>query len=91
MKCPWCEFEGAPRPLHAHLGEEHIEMVEMQERDGKRFYRVTCPVCQDYHEQQVKPRSKDPDFLVEFRKQIALVAFDMLINHLMAEHQALDA
>lgn len=90
MNCPWCVFESPPRPLHAHLAEAHIEKVQLHERDGKRFYRIACPLCEEYHEQQVKPRGKDPNFLEEFKVQIALVGFDMLINHLMAEHDALN-
>jgi hypothetical protein len=56
------------------------------ERDGRRFYALECPVCGAGYEQQVKPRSRDPGFVREFEEQIRLVAFDMLINHLMAEH-----
>lgn len=88
MKCPWCEWEGTPRQLHAHLSEVHPDVVWMGERDGKRFYAITCPTCGQAYEQVVKPRFRDPAFLTEFEEQIRLVACDMLINHLIAEHTA---
>jgi hypothetical protein len=86
VTCPWCAWEGTPRELHAHLSERHPEAVQMGEREGRRFYAVSCPSCGAGYEQQVKPRSRDPDFVREFEQQIRLVAFDMLINHIMAEH-----
>jgi hypothetical protein len=53
---------------------------------GRRRYRVTCPVCGECHEARIKPRSKDPAFLETFAREIRMVAFDMLINHLEVEH-----
>jgi hypothetical protein len=35
----------------------------------------------------IKPRSRDPRFIEEFQREIRLVAFDMLVNHLIAEHE----
>jgi hypothetical protein len=58
---------------------------------GKMHYRVACPLCEDAHEARVKPRSHDPAFLKTFSHEIRLVAFDMLLNHLEAEHEALAA
>lgn len=86
MRCPWCEFEGAPRDLHAHLAEAHPEQVRFEEKIGLTFYAIECPVCHEGYEQQIKPRSRDPGFLEEYRREIRLVAMDMMINHLMAEH-----
>lgn len=91
MRCPWCDREGQARALHAHLAEEHPEQVRVREEDGERFYAIACPVCGAAYEQRVKPRSRDPGFLEEYGVQIRLVAFDMLINHLMAEHEPLEA
>ncbi len=86
MTCPWCPFEGTPRMLHAHLAEAHPEGVRFEERAGRSFYAITCPVCGDGYEHQIKPRGRDPEFVNQFQAQIRLVAFDMLVNHLMAEH-----
>ena len=50
------------------------------------MYVVECPECGAVHEQPIKPRSTDPSFVEEFEAEIRLVGFDMLVNHLMAEH-----
>lgn len=86
MNCPWCDFDGAPRQLHAHLGETHPEQVVFEERIGRTFYGITCPTCDDGYRQEIKPRGRDPGFVEEFNAQIRLVAFDMLVNHLLVEH-----
>lgn len=49
-------------------------------------YRIACPRCGAAHEARVKPRGQDPAFLDTFAKEIRMVAFDMLINHIHAEH-----
>ena len=90
MNCPVCPFEGAPRALHAHLGDRHADLVRFQERAGRSFYTITCPVCAESYEHQIKPRGRDPGFVDEFAAQIRLVAFDMLVNHLMGEHDEYD-
>jgi hypothetical protein len=91
MRCPLCEYEGARGELHAHLVSEHADAVETwtDAASGKMHYRVQCPLCEADHEARVKPRSQDPDFLQTFAREIRLVAFDMLLNHLEAEHAAL--
>lgn len=86
MTCPWCDFEGAPRELHAHFGERHPDEVVFAERGTSRWYGIGCPVCGERYEHVVKPRSRDPHFVAEFQNEIRLVAFDMLVNHLIAEH-----
>lgn len=86
MDCPWCDFEASPRQLHAHLAEQHEEMVTVEDRGTSRVYSIACPVCDAVHEQPIKPRLRDAGFLEEFADEIRLVAFDMLINHLLAEH-----
>jgi hypothetical protein len=86
VNCPWCSFSGPPRALHAHLAEAHPDGVRFEERMGRSFYALTCPVCGDGYEHQIKPRGRDPSFVAEYQDQIRLVAFDMLVNHLMAEH-----
>ena len=90
MNCPFCPFEGSPRGLHAHLGEQHPDAIRFDEKNGRSFYAVTCPICGDGYEREIKPRGRDPGFVDEFSAQIRLVAFDMLVNHLMGEHEVLD-
>jgi hypothetical protein len=86
VRCPWCDFDESPRALHGHLGEVHPEQVRFEEKMGRSFYAIECPDCGAGYEQQIKPRGRDPGFVDEFSRQIRLVAFDMLVNHLMAEH-----
>ncbi|MEW6476006.1 MAG: hypothetical protein AB1679_27430 [Actinomycetota bacterium] len=87
MNCPFCSFEGPPRGLHAHLGEQHPEAVRFEEKGGRSFYALTCPICGAGYEREIKPRGRDPGFVDEFSAQIRLVAFDMLVNHLLGEHE----
>jgi hypothetical protein len=90
IRCPLCAYEDARTEVHAHLVEHHPEAVEMwtDARSGRRRYRVTCPLCEAAHEAQVKPRGHDREFLSTFAREIRMVAFDMLLNHLEAEHGA---
>lgn len=90
MRCPLCEFESTRGDVHLHLVAAHPEGVEMwaEAASGKMRYCVACPLCGAAHEARVKPRSHDPAFLTTFGHEIRLVAFDMLLNHLEAEHAA---
>ena len=88
MDCPWCEFEATPRALHAHFADQHQEQVTVEDRGSARIYSIACPACDAVHEQPIKPRLRDPAFLEEFGAEIRLVAFDMLINHLLVQHSA---
>lgn len=87
MNCPWCEFEAGPHALHAHLGERHGEVVGTSERHGKTFYHITCPHCGARYEHVIRKGTRDPDFLADFELEIKMVALDMLLHHLMAEHE----
>jgi DNA-directed RNA polymerase subunit RPC12/RpoP len=87
VKCPWCEFDGGPRPLHAHLGEAHPEVVQIIIEDHRQSYAIECPHCGEAYSHLIKPRSNDPGFLEEYDAQIRLVALDMLVNHIIAEHE----
>lgn len=86
MRCPWCGFDGPPRSLHGHLADAHPEQVRFE--DGRRgmVYAIECPICQAGYEKAIKPRSRDPAFIQEYEREVRLVGFDMLINHLLAEH-----
>jgi hypothetical protein len=90
VHCPFCSFEGPPRTLHAHLGEQHGDAVRFEERSGRSFYALTCPLCGDGYEREIKPRGRDPGFVDEFSAQIRLVALDMLVNHLIGEHEEIE-
>lgn len=87
MNCPWCEYVGSPRPLHAHLGETHPEVVRILVEDHRQSYSIECPYCGDGYTQPIKPRGRDAGFLDEYAAQIRLVALDTLVNHLIAEHE----
>jgi hypothetical protein len=76
--------------LHAHLGDRHADAVRFEERGGRSFYALTCPLCGDGYEREIKPRGRDPGFVDEFSAQIRLVALDMLVNHLIGEHEELE-
>ncbi len=93
MRCPLCAYDAVRGEVHRHLADDHPEAVEMwtEAVSGKMRYRVQCPLCEEAHEARVKPRSHDPEFLTTFSREIRLVAFDMLLNHLEAEHGALPA
>jgi hypothetical protein len=90
VHCPFCSFEDAPRALHAHLGSDHADAVVFEDKGGRSFYSLTCPICGDGYEREIKPRGRDPGFVDEFSAQIRLVALDMLVNHLMGEHEEID-
>ena len=87
MNCPLCDFgAAAPQALHAHLGERHGDAVTTSERHGKAFYEITCPRCGARYEHAVRKGAHDPGFLAEFEQEIQMVALDMLVHHLIAEH-----
>lgn len=88
MKCPWCEQDHPPRTLHAHLTDAHADAVRTYGREERQFYQVRCPYCGAEYTQRIKKASGDEGFVVEFERQIRMVAFDMLINHVLAEHEA---
>jgi hypothetical protein len=87
MHCPLCDVTADPRALHAHLGECHSDQVRTGERNGRVFYEITCPACGSRYEHLVRKAARDPDFVEGFGREIAMVALDMLVHHLMAEHE----
>lgn len=88
MRCPWCDCEAsAPRALHAHLGEQHGDRVVATADERGARYEITCPQCGDRYSHLVRKGRRDPAFLTEFEREIRLVALDMLVNHLLAEHE----
>lgn len=88
MKCPFCPFSGPWGEVHAHLGEAHTDRVEIrvEEALGRMSYRVVCPACGQPFRRPIKPRWGDTRFVEEFRPEICLVAFDLLLHHYALEH-----
>lgn len=87
MRCPYCPFEGSRPELHQHLVERHLDrVVTRRAEDDRMFYELGCPHCDFQFRQRVKPRWRDPGFLEEFQREIALVAFDQLLYHLEGTH-----
>jgi hypothetical protein len=84
--CPYCDTEGSIRDLHAHLAAEHSGEISTEHIGDRKAYTVTCPYCSERYRQPIKKSAGDPEFLAQFEHQIHLVAFDMLINHVLAEH-----
>jgi len=87
-RCPLCQLQGPRGELHAHMADAHPQAVSTwsEPDSGRMRYRIRCPLCGAEHEARVKPRSHDPGFLEGFAREIRLVAFDMLLCHLEAEH-----
>lgn len=88
MNCPYCAAAASRRDTHAHLWAAHPEQVRMfhdETRDVLKF-ALDCPFCEEGLERVANPRGREPDFLEEFRREIALVAFDLLLYHLQASH-----
>ncbi len=88
MTCPYCGREGTRMETHAHLGRDHIEQVRMYRDDvkGQLKFGLDCPFCDEGMERVANPRGREPGFLEEFRREVALVAFDLLLYHLQASH-----
>jgi sarcosine oxidase delta subunit len=88
VRCPWCDHESAgPRALLEHLRDGHGDQVRITEQGGQVFYEMPCPLCDQRHRQRIK-KGGDPDFLARHDAQVRLVALDMLVAHLMAEHES---
>lgn len=90
MDCPWCPASAAPRVLHRHLLEEHADRVLLTARGAQARYELDCPVCGTRLHRAVKPFAASPEFLEEHREQVLLVAFDVLVHHLVISHPSGD-
>ena len=86
MKCPFCVLDEPVRDVHAHLAAEHGGEIRTEDIGERIAYTVTCPYCSQRYRQPIRKSAGDPQFVEEFERQIHLVAFDMLINHVLAEH-----
>lgn len=88
MNCPYCSVSGTRMETHAHLGRDHADQVRMfreETKDQLRF-ALDCPFCDEGLERVANPRGREAGFLDEFRREITLVAFDLLLYHLHASH-----
>lgn len=90
MNCPYCNEMGGLIATHRHLVDSHLDKVETvhEEDSGHMFYLVPCPFCGLKYRHRVKPRHRNPEFLQEFKAEIALVAFDQLLYHVLQNHSA---
>ena len=88
LQCPYCDVKAGINHIHAHMVEAHAEVVETEfdEESGKMRYIIACPLCPLKYQHRVKPRYLKPQFLEEFRHEIAMVAFDQLLYHLAKDH-----
>ncbi len=88
MHCPYCTTEGSRQVIYAHLTDQHGDKVvgRSDEATGRLFYRLDCPLCEEYTEREVNPHGHDPTFLKAFEREIRLVAFDLLLYHIEAAH-----
>lgn len=87
MTCPYCDAEADPHAMLEHLVDNHADQVHTEVREGHHYYSVTCPRCEASYAHRVRKAARDPGFLVEFDRQIRLVALDMLVHHLVGEHE----
>lgn len=88
MNCAYCPTKGTRMTIHAHLWEAHPEQVRTfkDEAKGTLKFALDCPFCDEGMERVANPRGTEADFLVEFQREIALVAFDLLLYHFQASH-----
>ena len=91
MKCPYCDLTGTRMAVHAHLADDHPQRVTTGHRDGRNdpYFQVGCPACDQEAVQSVNPGGRDPGFLEKFEREVRLVAFDLLLYHLQADHPEL--
>jgi hypothetical protein len=80
--------KGGVNDIHAHLVDSHTDLVvtEVDAETGKMRYIISCPFCPLKYQHAIKPRYRDPAFLEEFKREIALVAFDQFLYHVAKDH-----
>jgi len=90
LKCPYCSVRGGLMETHRHLLDNHVDQVQtiLDAESGKMQYLLDCPFCELDYMQEVNPRGRNPRFLEEFKSEIAMVAFDQLLYHIIQEHPA---
>ncbi len=90
MICPYCSAPGTRMETHAHLGLAHADQVRTYRDEGRDrlMFALDCPFCDEGLERVANPRGREAGFLDEFRREITLVAFDLLLYHFQASHAA---
>jgi hypothetical protein len=85
MNCPHCSFSGHRMDLHAHLVEKHSDEIKISadERTGKMMYEMRCPICGESATETLK---KSAAVLEEYKRELCMVAFDLLLYHLQEQH-----
>ncbi len=88
VPCPYCDYQGRRSEVHAHLAEAHASEISwgVQERTGHTYATISCPLCGARWEQVLRKARRDPSFVDEFRFEISLVVFDLLLHHLRGEY-----
>ena len=90
MNCPYCAAPGTRMETHAHLGpgpsRPGPDVPRGRQVRPPLKFALDCPFCDEGLERVANPRGREPDFLEEFRREITLVAFDLLLYHLQASH-----
>lgn len=88
IKCIYCGEMGGLRVIHRHLVDNHLNevMTNRKEDSNEMQYDLECKFCDEVITKKVKPRSHNEKFLDEFKSEIAIVAFDRLIYHLVEDH-----
>jgi hypothetical protein len=70
------------------LVDGHVDAVATRSTEaGQFFFAIRCPRCDFTFEREVNPRGRDPHFLDTYRREVALVALDLLLHHFVAEHE----
>ena len=90
IRCPYCLERGNFTAIHRHMTDVHRDRITTQREaeTNKMEYLVACPFCEEMYRRQVNPRSRNPRFLEEFKAEIALVAFDQMLYHILEKHAA---
>jgi hypothetical protein len=85
VKCPHCTFEGRRMDLHAHLVQAHPEGVDIfiDPGEGRMVFEMRCPICSESVRQRLK---KSAAVLESYKREIRMVAFDLLLYHLAEKH-----
>ncbi|RMD99987.1 MAG: hypothetical protein D6814_04525 [Calditrichaeota bacterium] len=88
MKCPYCDFEGHRADLHAHLTDTHPDGIKIYVDAGsqKLVFEMSCPIC---HQSVKQPLKKKASILEEYKREIRMVAYDILLYHFMDNHPEL--
>ncbi len=83
MDCPYCEEVVGRMVLHQHLVDAHSMEIE---RDGA-VYRIDCPYCDEEAAVDVGDApGLDEEDAGEFAVDAAVMAFDVLLDHVELEH-----